>query len=65
MRGRIYEPLSGSPEEERPYLMQCASRRERGLVIVAAGASLVAGLLLVTAVFMHMECESDQMERIN
>ena len=57
MPSQVYEPLTGSPEEERPFLMQCATRRERGLVIMAAAASLVAGLLLLTAVFMHMECE--------
>ena len=58
MPGQVYEPLTGSPAEETPYLMQCSTRRERGLVIAAAGASLVAGMLLITAVFMHMECES-------
>ncbi|KAF0311014.1 Membrane metallo-endopeptidase-like 1 [Amphibalanus amphitrite] len=55
MPGQAYEPLNGPQSDERTYLMQGDSRRQRGLIVAAAVASLTASLLLITAVFLQME----------
>ncbi|XP_043211952.1 LOW QUALITY PROTEIN: neprilysin-1-like [Amphibalanus amphitrite] len=69
MPGQAYEPLNGPQSDERTYLMRGDSRRQRGLIIAAAVASLTASLLLITAVFLQMEYReahhhAEQMEQL-